>query len=671
MRNNLFLGRRRTARFGVRPQNAILAACLFSLAALHAQPLQQVLPNPDCQQFFTFTATGQSSGVIDNRQQGCTTWEMVYTNSGFSPVSVLLQSAANNGGVPGSYGSGFPVQQTVLSGSNPGASTTAGFVWIQGLNAFVRAHLTATGSGIVQGAIFGWRIPNAGSSGGGGGITCLTQDVLAGTGSGCTSATVVGLETVPFCSGYTPTNGQFVQYTTGSSPNPCYTAATAGGGSTSSSGLTVYSQAVTTSMSSDTVYFPVGGGGQPNATEANANSFQGSAGTISGFGVNAGVHAIGSGTAVTFTWRKNGISQGVTCTVTDPAITCSDTTHSFSFSAGDALDIQATSNGAVAMSILWVLTAGSATAGTGIGSLGNGVAIYSGVAGISLSGTIYFPIGGGADASALPGTVNALMETGGTLKNFGASISIATGNTTSVVLTVYQNFATTPITCTITNPATTCSDTTHSITFAAGDTICVQAVFTGSIIVTPTFVFTSQVGATGASGSFVLIEEHTAAASAALQFTSCISSTYDTYQVEVVSLVPASDGAGIYLQFSTNGGSSYDSGSNYAWTALEGISNGTGSAGSNPDTQIKLVTAQSDSANQGLVGRFNIYAPGASAYKLLTGNFANYVGSSDGRLFNWNVSGQYLATTAVNAFQVIASTGNLTSGTLRCYGLAK
>ena len=48
-------------------------------------------------------------------------------------------------------------------------------------------------------------------------------------------ATVVnGLKGVPFCTGYTPTNGQFVEYTTGGSPNPCYTAAAGGGGGTTS-----------------------------------------------------------------------------------------------------------------------------------------------------------------------------------------------------------------------------------------------------------------------------------------------------------------------------------------------------------------------------------------------------------------------------------------------------
>jgi len=71
------------------------------------------------------------------------------------------------------------------------------------------------------------------------GITQLTTDVTAGPGSGTQAATVVGLKTVPFCTGYTPTNGQFVQYTTGGTPNPCYSAAGASG-----SGITTLTQDV-------------------------------------------------------------------------------------------------------------------------------------------------------------------------------------------------------------------------------------------------------------------------------------------------------------------------------------------------------------------------------------------------------------------------------------------
>lgn len=89
-----------------------------------------------------------------------------------------------------------------------------------------------------------WEIQDAGGacgvSGGGSAFSAIT------TGTNTTSTMTVGsggsivrsgtgivdanqLNSVPFCTGFTPTNGQNLQYTTGSSPNPCYTAATAGG----------------------------------------------------------------------------------------------------------------------------------------------------------------------------------------------------------------------------------------------------------------------------------------------------------------------------------------------------------------------------------------------------------------------------------------------------------
>ena len=212
-------------------RNRLVIGLLISAAPVFTQPLQQVHPNPDCQFFFALQHNGHTVVVeaptgsgFDNRQQGCTTWNMSYTNSGFGNLVLTLETAPDNAGEAGTFSAGFQVQQSTISGSNAATSTVAGFWWARGYAPWVRVHATnITGSGFIYGAVFGWRKPNAGG-GGGGSITCLTGDVAAGSGSGCTTATVKGIETVPFCSGYTPTNGQFVQYTTGGSPNPCYSA---------------------------------------------------------------------------------------------------------------------------------------------------------------------------------------------------------------------------------------------------------------------------------------------------------------------------------------------------------------------------------------------------------------------------------------------------------------
>jgi hypothetical protein len=59
----------------------------------------------------------------------------------------------------------------------------------------------------------------------GGGTGTFGGDLQALTG---TTQKVIGLDTVPFCAGFTPANGQVLQYTTASTPNPCYTAAPVG-----------------------------------------------------------------------------------------------------------------------------------------------------------------------------------------------------------------------------------------------------------------------------------------------------------------------------------------------------------------------------------------------------------------------------------------------------------
>jgi hypothetical protein len=59
-----------------------------------------------------------------------------------------------------------------------------------------------------------------------GGANQLHGDVAAGPGEGNLLARTQGIEGTPFCSGFTPANGQVLQLTTASSPSPCWTAAT-------------------------------------------------------------------------------------------------------------------------------------------------------------------------------------------------------------------------------------------------------------------------------------------------------------------------------------------------------------------------------------------------------------------------------------------------------------
>jgi hypothetical protein len=190
--------------------------------------------------------------------------------------------------------------------------------------------------------------------------------------------------------------------------------------------------------------------------------------------------------------------------------------------------------------------------------------------------------------------------------------------------------------------------------------------------------WTTPAGGGGGGGALVLLEQHTASSSAELDFTTAITSTYDEYMIEVLHLVPATNGVSIGLQFSTDGGSTYDSTSgHYASQAWRWIASAAGAGGSTSTTGIGIdggggVDSVSNAASQGgLSGTYRLFDPGSSSiYKHLVGSTTFY-NSGSAQYDAAALGGQYLQTTAVNAFRIYATSGNLASGTVRVYGIAK
>ncbi len=180
-------------------------------------------------------------------------------------------------------------------------------------------------------------------------------------------------------------------------------------------------------------------------------------------------------------------------------------------------------------------------------------------------------------------------------------------------------------------------------------------------------------GAAPAAGAFVLLEQHTAANSSPnLDFTTFYSSSYDEYAIEFVNLVPATNNIIIQMRMSTDGGSTYDSGSNYSCVGSYLYSGGTGvGTAADSATLITLWDGVSNSSNYGFCGNARFFSPGStSLYKVVTGQGFAFSGSAS-KIFGTNFWGVYRSATAVNAFRVFSSSGNLTSGIVRIYGIAK
>lgn len=177
----------------------------------------------------------------------------------------------------------------------------------------------------------------------------------------------------------------------------------------------------------------------------------------------------------------------------------------------------------------------------------------------------------------------------------------------------------------------------------------------------------------GSGGGLVLLEQHTASSSATLDFTTFYSSTYDDYQIEIVGLVVATNNVNLHFNLSSDGGSTFNTTSNYYY-GFTGIANSGGtvafSTGGGNDTRWVIASGISNASDRPLNGTLHLKAMGSTSLdKSLYGQmfFTNQTVVTSGPFQGLlDVGG-----TAFNAFRIAASSGNLASGTVRVYGKEK
>ena len=183
-------------------------------------------------------------------------------------------------------------------------------------------------------------------------------------------------------------------------------------------------------------------------------------------------------------------------------------------------------------------------------------------------------------------------------------------------------------------------------------------------------------GTTISSGARVLLATKTASASATLDFTEFNNATYRWYEFELEDILPATDATVLRLRTSTNGGSSYDAGaSDYSYGNMMMEDGGTPqNDNSNAATHINLIGGTysgigSAAGELGVRGTIKIYGAGSAASKTtVLGNVSGE--NSISRLVGSTIFGRRNAAQDTDAVRFLFSAGNITSGTIRMYGLA-
>jgi len=179
--------------------------------------------------------------------------------------------------------------------------------------------------------------------------------------------------------------------------------------------------------------------------------------------------------------------------------------------------------------------------------------------------------------------------------------------------------------------------------------------------------------AASASGALVLLEQHTASSSATLDFTTWYSTSYDEYQIEMVNIIPATNAVTLQIRMSTDGGSTYDSGSNYFSDAglfyPSGVTHGGSTSAATFGSITPSDTTTNSASNGGIVGRLKLYSPGSTtAYKLILLETRQLASAAQWQVMAGGIT--YASTSAVTAFRFYMSSGNIASGTVRVYGVA-
>ena len=242
------------------------------------------------------------------------------------------------------------------------------------------------------------------------------------------------------------------------------------------------------------------------------------------------------------------------------------------------------------------------------------------------------------------------------------------GAATGTVTTFSSGNLSPLFTTSVSNPASTPSQT-----FAlsnANDKTIYSNVSGGSA--PPQFNNAATVGA-----SKVLLQCQSASNSASIVFnSSVITSTYDSYELEINSALPVTNAVSLLLTVSDDNGSTYKSAS-YQWARQLFYSGSTSISGAvnASDSAVKLIDGIWDSnTGRPLSGVVRFMAPAAAASRLVTfsGRFWGINGNLSGTFsFEHMVNGTYGTALAgiLNNIKLAASSSNISAGNFCLYAI--
>ena len=176
-------------------------------------------------------------------------------------------------------------------------------------------------------------------------------------------------------------------------------------------------------------------------------------------------------------------------------------------------------------------------------------------------------------------------------------------------------------------------------------------------------------------GALNLISTQTASSSSAISFTTGLDSTYKEYVFKFINIHGSADNTHFYMNFSTDGGSSYGVATTTSLYRNQHKEDGSdpaleylgGSDLDNSTSEQRIILSQSHDDDQCGSGYMHLFDPSNTTFvkQFFTRTSGSwYLDYS----FDIHVSGYVNTTSAVDAIQFTMSSGNIDSGTIKLYG---
>ena len=174
----------------------------------------------------------------------------------------------------------------------------------------------------------------------------------------------------------------------------------------------------------------------------------------------------------------------------------------------------------------------------------------------------------------------------------------------------------------------------------------------------------------------LLNETVVSSAVASVNFTSLITSTFKKYTIELINIISVTNDVNLLLRTSSNNGSSWDAGTGYSTQGLLVASTTATNSISLSNTAYSAILLTldaatgrlSNSATQGgLSSTIDLYNPSSTTAIKHFKHLTSYAPSGTTSYTIYG-GGTRQTTSAINAVQIICSSGNIASGTLKLYG---